>query len=107
MKVYAPIVCNRTLREGESALYGNCKTLSACKFSLVRFGYADGLIRRNTTGQFNNRCMDLTASFNPKPYKKGWVVVMEDAEILAKNYHTITYEILCNVSKRAEKIYLR
>ena len=105
MKVYAPILSKRRLKKGESALYGNCKSPKNQIISLVRYGYADGLNRQKTAGQFNNRCMDVTAiteNANGKYY-----AVMQDAEKLAKRYKTISYEILTKCAIRAQKIYIR
>jgi alanine racemase len=35
------------------------------------------------------------------------VVLMQDAAVVAKRQGTIPYEILCSVTKRAEKVYIR
>ena len=39
--------------------------------------------------------------------EKDYVLIMKDAEILAKKWGTISYEVLVNVSNRAERIYIR
>lgn len=109
MKVLAPIISSKSLTKGENLLYGDYVLTKNTTATLVRFGYADGLPRANVSckGQLNNRCMDVTAvsSENIKTYK-GYFVVMDDADILAKKYGTISYEILTKISIRAQKIYL-
>ena len=101
MKVYSPKVASRCVFKGDRLLYAD-KDLTVDKsVTLIRYGYADGLPR--FTGDVN-RCMDISAvdSFNGKFYP-----VMTDADILAKRYGTISYEILTSVARRAERIYLK
>ena len=74
-----------------------------CKISLVRYGYADGLMRKQVSGQFNNRCMDVSAVLGEG---NGWIEVMDNADRLAKEYQTISYEILVKSAIKAEKIYI-
>ena len=104
LKVFAPVLGSKKLEFGERALYGGKIAQQGVDISLVRCGYADGLFRKETEELFNNRCMDISAY---KGDLKGWVCVMDDAEEKAKQYDTISYEILTNAAKRAEKIYLR
>ncbi len=104
MKVCAPVLSERVIEKGESALYGECIAREKQTINFLRFGYADGLPRKAICGQFNNRCMDLTAITGVE--EKSEIVIMDDAEKLAKKYGTISYEILTSVSKRAEKIYV-
>lgn len=104
MKVYSNVISTRTIKKGQSALYGVCKADSDVNLALVRYGYADGLFRKQSCGQFNNRCMDLTYLLGE--YKKGELVpIMTDADLLAKKYSTISYEVLTKSALRAEKIY--
>ena len=103
MKVYAPVINSRKIFSGDGALYGLKKTEKDIDITLVRFGYADGLMRREVKGQFNNRCMDSTAILGKK---SGWVCVMDNADHLAKKYDTISYEILTKCALKAQKIYL-
>ena len=105
MKIYAPLVNTRNLKRGENCLYGDYRAQEQTSISLVRLGYADGFERANAFNQINNRCMDITAIKNPLITKKG-VLVMENADALAKEYGTISYEILTKSAMRAEKIYL-
>ncbi len=105
MKIYAPLVKNRKLKNGENCLYGDFKLEEDTNLSLIRVGYADGFMRQNVFGQVNNRCMDITAVKTPKISNKG-VLIMDNADDLARYYHTISYEILTKSAMRAEKIYL-
>ena len=105
MKVYAPVVAERKLKRGEAALYGEKRAEKETDITLVRYGYADGLFRRETKGQFNNRCMDVTALTGVKRGTKQ-VAVMSNARKTAELYGTIPYEILVKCALRAEKIYL-
>lgn len=106
MKICSPIIEKRTLKKGESALYGNHPAKEDIKIDLVRYGYADGLDRKKIYGQFNNRCMDLSAMIITNK-ENGFAVIMDNAQCLADQYGTISYEILVKSAIRAEKIYLR
>lgn len=102
MKVYSPVISKRNLKRFDCALYGSVKSATEKRLALIRFGYADGLPRQKIKGQFNNRCMDVTAINGAK---QKIYPVMTDAQALAKKYRTITYEILTKISIRAIKIY--
>lgn len=106
MKVYAPVLKQRLIKRGEGALYGNLTAKEDLTFNLIRYGYADGLFRKAVTGQFNNRCMDITAVLGKNNTKWGYPVMI-NADKLAKQYGTISYEILTKCAFRAQKIYLR
>lgn len=113
MKIYAPVIERRSLKKGEGAFYGLQTAEKDLDFSIIRYGYADGLDR--TSGrkdetesqfrQFSNRCMDMTAICGvPKP--RAYYPALYDADILAKEYNTINYEILTKSTARVEKIYI-
>jgi alanine racemase len=105
MRVYAPVLTERKVEKGQTVLYGNHTLIADDCFSLLRYGYADGLFRKQIDGQINNRCMDITAV---KGCKKGvWQPVMINADDIAKKYDTISYEVLTKCALRAEKIYVR
>ena len=104
MKVYSHTVKTRILKKGDRCMYGKPKISNKTPISIVRVGYADGFFRRKIDGQFNNRCMDLTALKCKSGHR---VCVLKDAEKLAKKYNTISYEILVRASSRAEKKYIR
>lgn len=106
MKVYAPVVQRRCVRRGDVALYGDRRVRKSAEIALIRYGYADGLFRKEIKGQINNRCMDVTAAtgVRKRVYR---VAVMDNAEKAAKSYGTISYEILVKCALRAEKVYLK
>ena len=104
MQVFAPVIKDRRLSLNNVALYGDKKAKSDLSISLIRYGYADGLFRTEVPGQFNNRCMDITAVITKS--NKKWLPVLCDADETAKKYRTISYEILTKSAFRAEKIYL-
>lgn len=104
MKVQTDVIGTRVLRRGQSALYGDKKARRKTSVALVRFGYADGLPRKNVKGIFSNRCMNLSAvTKKAKPYQR--ITVMDNADITAKQLKTISYEVLTSCTKSAEKIY--
>ncbi|MBO4251326.1 MAG: alanine racemase [Clostridia bacterium] len=103
MKIVAPVVKRERLSRGECALYGDKRAEKDTDLTLIRYGYADGLNRKETAGQFNNRCMDITALTGKSGGRT--VVVMDNADKTAEKYGTISYEILVKCALRAEKIY--
>ncbi len=105
MKIYAPIVKTRKLKRGERALYGDKKSKRDGVFDLVRYGYADGMDRNGGRFADFNRCMDLSL-FKSDGKEKDFVCILADAEKIAKDNRTISYEILTKSAMRAEKIYL-
>ena len=106
MKVYAPLVKRREIGVGEHCLYGSKRAKKSQNICLIRCGYADGFNRKQNTLLFNNRCMDISAVKGITDDNQS-VLIMDNADLLAKDYGTISYEVLVNVSKRAEKIYLQ
>ncbi len=103
MKVYAPVVRDREVYSGQNFLYGDKIAKEPFSAGLVRFGYADGFSRESIQGQFNNRCMDVCLEKNA--FNKKYFPVMTDAELLAKRYNTISYEILTKSTIRSQIIY--
>ena len=104
MKVYAPVLLRRKLKRGDCALYGEKRAAKDTEIALIGYGYADGLFRKEKKGQFNARCMDVTAVTGVKRGAKR-VAVMGDADKIAREYETISYEILVKCARRAEKEY--
>ncbi|MBO5713520.1 MAG: alanine racemase [Clostridia bacterium] len=98
--ILAPILLSRDNVFNKRVMYGDkkCKTNS---ISVARIGYADGIRREKTYGVIGNACMDVSA------VKKvnGNNFIISDLSLLSKKYHTITYETLVSVLKRAERIY--
>ena len=104
MKVYAPIIKERRLNKGESALYGQRVADRNENLSLVRFGYADGLDRCENAEIFNNRCMDVSLYRAERNGK--FFCIMKNADELASKSGTISYEILTKITARADRVYL-
>ncbi len=112
MKVYAQITAINKYTGG-GAGYGErpVRLQKGERMHVCRFGYADGFLRKRKNGTHgfeknaNNLCMDACVR---KGYgKKGdWVTVLDDAEKTAKITGTISYEVLCSATRRAEIEYL-
>ena len=102
MRVYAQTVCSRTAPRGWAG-YG---TRSAPKeLSVLRAGYADGFFRKGGFGNANDLCMD--AALLPVLLKKyEYVCVFSDADRYAADNNTISYEALCCMGRRAERLYV-
>ena len=105
MRVYSKVIKQRKLKKGDGLLYGDFTVKKNTDISLVRCGYADGFIRKNSPLFISNRCMDVTAVKSKG--KKSIYTVMSNAEIHAKYNQTIPYEILVRATMRAKKIYIR
>ncbi len=99
LKIYAKNLQTRKLAKGKNLLYGNYNLQSYKKISIIKYGYADGATR--SSGEFNNRCMDMSATSKHKKY----VLVLDNAEKLAKQNDTIPYEILVSYTKRCNYVY--
>lgn len=67
-----------------------------------RLGYADGFARGVPLGE-KTLCMDSFISSE----KRELAPVMTDAEKYAERCGTIPYEVLCAVTKRSERVYIR
>lgn len=102
MRIYSHTVVKRRVQKGELVLYGDKPLSKGVKYSLVRVGYADGFLRKKTEGLINNRCMDTSGVIGNFDGK-----VLTDADKIAKERKTISYEVLCSATNRAEKKYIR
>ena len=109
MTVYAKAVAMRKYSFG-GAGYARAEISKDERLSLYRFGYADGFLRNRENGvdgwvqNANNLCMDVCIR---KGYtRRGrWVPILTDAEEIAKKTGTISYEVLCAATRRAEFVY--
>ena len=113
MEIYAKVIENRGVSYG-GAGYGkhlSREEMQALKRLYVeRFGYADGFLRQRCNGvqnfenNVNNLCMDVC--LRKGNAKRGdWLPVMTDAAQTAKLTGTITHEVLCAATRRAEFLY--
>ncbi len=102
MSVYAPVISRRSLSKNDGCLYGLTRPNRSADVSIVGYGYADGLPRRPSTNQLGNKCMEASAFFG---VGGEYYPVMTNAQSVAEQYGTISYEVLTKCALRAEKIY--
>lgn len=103
LKVYTHAVQGRKYESGGIA-YGRTNA-KYNDITTLRVGYGDGFFRSGKIGNINNLCMDATVV--SEKYEKGALVpVMQNAEAYAKKHNTISYEILCSITRRAEFVYI-
>lgn len=67
-----------------------------------RLGYADGFVRGVPLGE-KTLCMDAFVSCR----KEELLPVFTDADAYAERCGTISYEVLCSVTKRSQRVYKR
>ncbi|MGN0807295.1 MAG: alanine racemase [Candidatus Coproplasma sp.] len=72
------------------------------KLYTYRLGYADGFVRGVPLGE-KTLCMDAFISTDRAAY----MPVLTDADAYAERCNTISYEVLCSVTRRSERIYER
>lgn len=72
------------------------------KLYTYRLGYADGFSRGVPLGE-KTLCMDAFISTERAAY----MPVLTDADAYADRCNTISYEVLCSVTRRSERIYER
>lgn len=99
LKVYAPKV-QTTPFAGNGAGYA-VATKKYDRLSSYRAGYADGFFRTTPLGD-GNLCMDAFVSEESCPLK----LVFSDADEYAAKCGTISYEVLCSVTRRSQRVYL-
>ena len=109
MEIYATVSASRKF-VGGGAGYGDDLATLPNRVYTCRVGYADGFLRKKENGVFgveenaNNFCMDACVRVGEK--KKGArVLIMSDASRTAKETGTISYEVLCAATRRAEMKY--
>lgn len=109
MTVYAKRVFSRRYAFGNAG-YGKGEVERGEYLSVCRFGYADGFLRKKENGvkgyekQVNSLCMDVSLRRERGEQGK-WIPIMTDADEVARVTDTISYEVLCAVTRRAEFIY--
>lgn len=105
MRVYAQVVAKRKYFGGGLG-YGSPKERlqKGDTINVLRIGYADGVFRLANALTKNTLCMDACVRKGDLPVGKQ-VKIMEDAQAFAKQAGTISYEILCAMSSRAERMY--
>ena len=119
--LYSEVVQINEVNDGIVGYNGNYKVNGNERIAVVPIGYADGIIRKNTGRKvyINNKeykivgniCMDmlfLKVDDNVKVGDK--VVIIKDNKHIneiAKHLDTITYEVICSISKRVPRIYIK
>ncbi len=79
------------------------------KLTVCRVGYADGFLRTQHNGLEGGEnasalCMDARICYGGA--RRGrWITVLSNAEEIARQTGTISYEVLCAATRRAERIY--
>lgn len=109
MSVYAYAVGARKPSFGGVG-YGKALPKAVKRLAIYRVGYADGFLRRQQNGMHgsennvNHMCMDACLR-NGRAEKGRKILILQDAAQTAKASKTISYEVLCAATKRAERIY--
>ncbi len=98
LKTVCSSLCERSLKKGESLLYGGYKNKLNKKVQILPYGYFNGL-RRGLNGQLNTACMNLSA------VKSGNGVIMDNAKFTAKQNKTNVYNVLTAFGCGAERVY--
>ncbi len=109
MTVKAKGVQQRTYAFG-GAGYGLAKVEKGEKLGVLRFGYADGFLRKRENGvdgwQEHANCLCMDACIRKNDAEIGaWTPILTDADKIAKETGTIAYEVLCASTRRAEFRY--
>jgi len=125
MTVRAKIIASKSVKKGSSISYtGSFTAKKDMKIAVISFGYADGLprslsnkgyflIRGNKAKIIGNITMDMTIVdiSDISNINVGDEVLISGEnlrfEILAKLADTIPYEIMCNISNRVFRKFLR
>ena len=113
MEVHTMVALNRKNSYGGVG-YGRAwteeKIQSTKSVYACRFGYADGFLRQKRDGVIdceknaNHLCMDVCLRVGKK--RRGSVQpILTDASKIAKACGTITHEVLCAATRRAELVY--
>ncbi len=103
MRIYGQVAAVRRRTYG-GAGYGPC-LYGGKLLGVVRAGYADGFFRSGGINNVNNLCMD--AYLTSESYKKyDNVCIFSDADAYAASHDTISYEVLVDAGRRAERVYV-
>lgn len=103
MKVYAKTICVKSNLKGKNLMYGDNPSPFDTA-TILRLGYADGVLRKGINSTINSLCMDISAVKGK--HFKSLTPIMTNADNLAKKWKTIPYEVLVNITSRAEMRYL-
>ena len=120
--LFSEVIQINELEKGEVLGYGGKYIADKnIKIAVVSIGYADGIIRQNTGRMvyINNKrykivgniCMDMLFVEVDDSIKVGdKVEILKDKEHIlevASYLNTIPYEVLCTISKRVPRVYIK
>lgn len=104
MRVYAQVSASRIYQNGGAGYGKPLKKLGkGTDLHVLRFGYADGFLRRDGYG-LSALCMDACVR-EGKARVGTFVLIMDNAQTMAKRTGTVSYEVLCAMNRRAERVY--
>ncbi len=117
--LYSEIIQINEVQNGTVGYNGAYKVKGKERIAVIPIGYADGIIRKNTNRNVyindkaykivGNICMDMLFVKVDNNIKVGdKVVIIKDIDHIkqiAKHLDTITYEVICSISKRVPRIY--
>ena len=107
LKIYAPLLQSRSLKSGESLLYGDFKLDKPQCADILSYGYYYGE-KRGTDGCLNYNCMNLCAAKSGSSFNVGgkkYVCVMSNAQKIAQKTGASVYNVLTRASK-LKKIFI-
>lgn len=122
MSLFSKVSMVKKVKAGERIGYGLTYTAKQDEFiATLPIGYADGLIRKNQGRKVyindsyfeivGRVCMDQTMVRVDERVKAGDKVEIFGEHIslasMAKDLETIPYEIICLISKRVERLYIK
>lgn len=113
MRVYAKITSSKSYYYGGLG-YGKNRSSEekkGRKIRTIRVGYADGFLRAKDNGLVGEKentsclCMDACLRYGKKR-RGGYELIFFDADETAKATGTLSYEVLCKATSRAQFEYL-
>ena len=119
--LYSEVIQINEVDSSSVGYNGAYKTNGKERIAVIPIGYADGIIRKNTgrSVYINNKpykivgniCMDmLFVKIDDTVKVKDKVVIIKDIDHIkeiAKHLDTISYEVICSISKRVPRIYIK
>lgn len=104
LKLFARTLGTRTVERGEKLGYGGFRENRDKEVTLIRLGYADGFSRSKFGGE-NNMLMDAAFIEGKTDGALEILGGEKDADYYAEKWGTISYEVLCSVTKRSEFVF--
>lgn len=122
LSLHSRVIQIKDINKDEYVGYNlNYKAKEKEKIAVVPIGYADGIIRKNTNRYvvinnnkykiIGNICMDmLMIKIDDKVNFDDDVIIIGDkvdSNYIAKHLNTINYEVICSISDRVHKVYIK